>query len=284
MLLALLLTAPLLTGCGKVQARVELKKGNALYQSESYKEALQQFQRGLELDPAATFAWRSVGLTALALFKPGDESPANKEYATTALDAFQKYLADYPEDEKIRDYLLSTYVNTKRYNEALAALDKMEQQPGLTPENKAKLEASKIRVLVQADRLDEATKIAQTYNGPDKAEILYTIGVTDWGKSYNATADMDPATRAKYVDTGLQSLQQALQIKPDYFEAMVYYSLLFREKGKLAAADPVKTAEYVAQAEEWKNKAVELRKKQKAAEAEKEKQKQQQPAPNAAKS
>src|SRR5262245_5355883 len=108
LLALLLLTAPLLTGCNKVQARVEMKKGNNLYQNENYREALDQFQKGLELDPGATFAWRSVGLTALALFKPGDESPQNKQYADTAIEAFQKYLEDYPDDEKVRQYLLTT--------------------------------------------------------------------------------------------------------------------------------------------------------------------------------
>jgi len=267
-LLAFLLTAPLWTGCSKVQARAELKKGNALYQQESYREALKEFQKGLELDPGVTFAWRSVGLTALALFKPGDESPDNKKYSDTAIDAFQKYLADYPEDDKIRDYLLSTYVNTKRYQEALTALDKLEQQQK-TPDGKAKIEGSKIRILVQMDRLDDAWKMAQAYNGADKAEVLYTIGVTDWDKSFHATAEMDPNTRAHYVDTGLQALEQALKIKPQYFEATVYYSLLFREKAKMET-DANKRAEYLATAEEWKNKAVELRKQQLAEEKRKQ--------------
>jgi tetratricopeptide (TPR) repeat protein len=268
LLLAFLLTAPLLTGCSKVQARAELKKGNALYQQESYREALKEFQKGLDLDPGVTFAWRSVGLTALALFKPGDESPDNKKYSDTAIDAFQKYLADYPEDDKIRDYLLSTYVNTKRYQDALTALDKLEQQQ-TTADGKAKIEGSKIRILVQMDRLDDAWKMAQAYNGPDKAEVLYTIGVTDWDKSFHATADMDPNTRAHYVDTGLQALEQALKIKPQYFEATVYYSLLFREKAKMET-DANKRAEDLATAETWKNKAVELRKAQVAEEKRKQ--------------
>jgi tetratricopeptide (TPR) repeat protein len=261
-LLALLLTAPLWTGCNKVQARVELKKGNNLYRDENYREALDQFQKGLDLDPSATFAWRSVGLTALALFRPGDESPQNKEFADTAINAFKKYLDDYPDDSKVREYLLTTYVNTHRYEDALAAIDHMEQE-AKKPELKAQLEASKIRVLVQADQLDKAYEMVKAYNAPDKPELLYTIGVTNWGKSYNATADMDPAQRAHYVDTGLAALQEAMQIKPEYFEAMVYYNLLYREKAKLET-DPAKQQEYIALAQEWVTKAQELRKKLKS--------------------
>jgi len=265
MLLALLLTAtPLLTGCHKVQARAELKKGNALYANEEYREALQEFQKGLELDPGVTFAWRSVGLTALALFKPGDESPENKQFADTAIDAFQKYLADYPDDDKVRDYLLSTFVNTKRYDDALTAIDKMAAQ-AQTPEARTKLEGSKVSLLVQADRLDDAWKVAQAYNGPDKPELLYTVGQAYWNESFHATPETDPAERARWADTGMTALDEALRLKPEYFEAMVYKNLLYREKGKMEM-DAVKRAEYVAQAEEWTKKAVELRKKQKAEE------------------
>jgi tetratricopeptide (TPR) repeat protein len=269
-LLALFLTAtPLLTGCYKVQARAELKKGNALYANESYREALQEFEKGLELDPTVTFAWRSVGLTALALFKPGDETPENKEFADKAIEAFQKYLADYPDDDKVRDYLLSTYVNTHRYDDALTAIDKMEAA-AKTPEAKAKLEGSKISLLIQADRLDDAWKLVQGYNGPTKEELLYTVGQAYWNKSFHADATVDPTVRAQWVETGMTALTQAMQIKPQYFEAMVYTNLLYREKAKMTE-DATQRAEYITQAEEWTKKAVELRKQQKA---EQEKQKQ----------
>jgi tetratricopeptide (TPR) repeat protein len=274
MLLALLLTAtPLLTGCHKVQARAELKKGNALYANEEYREALQEFQKGLELDPAVTFAWRSVGLTSLALFKPGDESPENKQYADTAIDAFQKYLADYPDDDKVRDYLLSTFVNTKRYDDALTAIDRMAAQAE-NPETRTKLLGSKVSLLVQADRLDDAWKVAQAYTGPDKPELLYTVGQAYWNESFHATPETDPATRAQWVDTGMTALDESLRLKPQYFEAMVYKNLLFREKAKMET-DAVKRDEYIAQAEEWTKKAVELRKQQKA-EEERQKLKEQQ--------
>ncbi|HEY0783971.1 MAG TPA: hypothetical protein VGE98_16050, partial [Thermoanaerobaculia bacterium] len=112
----LLLALPTLTGCNKIAARAELKKGNALYANESYSEALVEFQKGLELDPGATFAWKSLGFTALALYRPGDDSPKNVGYAKQATEAFEKYLEEFPDDQKVRDYLLATYINAKRYD------------------------------------------------------------------------------------------------------------------------------------------------------------------------
>nr|HRC86963.1 hypothetical protein [Thermoanaerobaculia bacterium] len=79
-------------GCSKLQARIELKEGNRLYQEENYKKALEQFQKGLQLDPGFKEMWRSVGLSAMALYRPGDSSPENIRMAQTAIDAFEKYL------------------------------------------------------------------------------------------------------------------------------------------------------------------------------------------------
>ena len=77
------------TGCSKVQARADLKKGNSYYTQEQYAKALDYYQRGLKLDPDATFAYRSLGFSALALYRPGDEDAKNKEYGDTAIKAFQ---------------------------------------------------------------------------------------------------------------------------------------------------------------------------------------------------
>lgn len=261
-LLALLL-ALVLGGCNKVQARIELKQGNSLYQQESYIAALEQFQKGLELDPDATFAWRSVGLTALALYRPGDPSPKNQNYSKTAIEAFEKYLADYPEDEKVQDYLMTMYVNDKKFDEALAFLD--QQARNSENPNDPKYNAARVRILLQSNRTDQAWQLAQTLPASQaKAETLYSIGVASWDKSYNDKA-LDPVTREQVVDRGLKATEQALKIKPDYFEAMVYYNLLYREKAKMQT-DAAKRTEYLAQAEEWVKKATALRKKQQAEE------------------
>jgi len=255
--LVVVLALPALTGCAKLEARVELKKGNELYRNEAYTQALKQFEKGLKLDPEATFAWRSVGLTALALFKPGDESPKNVGYGKTATSAFEKYLLDYPNDKKVRDYLLSTYVNAKRYDEALAYIDRRAQEaPGELPDA-SKL---KVNILLQAGKLEDAWKLIQQLPPSQaKAEALCSIAVTAWGKSYN-DATIDHATREHLVDVGLQAVDQSLRIKPDYFEAMVYTNLLYREKAKMEA-DPNLRLQYMSQANDWQQKALALRKK-----------------------
>ena len=249
---ALLILLPAL-GCGKIEARAQLKKGNSLYQSESYVKAISEYKK---LDPDATFAWRSLGLASLALYRPGDDSPKNVEYADTAINAFEKYLADYPKDEKVEEYLMSTLVNAKKYDESLAFIDRRVKE---MPEEAPQLAKYRVTILTQAGRLDQANQLAAQLQGQDKAEALYSIGVSAWDKAYR-----DPSVsfeeRVKVVDMGLSALKQALDTKPDYFEAMAYYSLLYREKAK-AELDPAKRLEYTATADQWLKKAIELRKK-----------------------
>ena len=256
-LLALLMLAPVLGGCQKVRARAEMKKGNEMYHDEAYREALAQYQKGLKLDPSATFAWRSVGLSALALYRPGDNSKANREMGELATQAFEKYLEDYPDDEKVRDYLISTYVNTKKYDQALAYL---ERQSKANPDDAA-LQASRVRLLIESDRLPQAAEVARNMpNGQPKAEALYSIGVSTWDMSFHG-ADRPIEERQRFVDLGLASMDQALKINPEYFEALVYYNLLFREKAKMEL-DGTKRLEYIAKADEYVAKAKAVRKKQ----------------------
>lgn len=255
-----LLLGPGLAGCYKFKARVELKQGNAFYKDESYREALGQFQKGLELDPSATFAWRSVGLSAMAIYRPGIDTPENKKYADVAVDAFKKYLAAYPKDEKVEEYLVTTLISAGRYDDALARL----KQEAQTNPSKAGLQQAIVTTLAKAGRLEEAYAWADSKGARD-ATLYYSIAVACWSKSYNDPT-IDSVARGQVVDTGLKAADKAVTLKPDYFEAMAYYNLLYREKAKLEL-DPEKAAEWTAKAEEWTKKAIAVRDAQKVRDA-----------------
>ena len=256
-----LLALPLLGGCRRLQARVELKKGNSLYQQEQYSAAMVEYQKGLELDPSDTFAWRSVGLSALALYRPGDDTPKNLEYARTAADAFQKYLKEEPEDAKVQDYLMSILVNSKQYQQALAFVDKLQQEHPAEA-NDPKWNKYRVNVLIQAGRLPDAEQLALKTPGPEQPVSLYSIGVEAWHKVYNVNT-IDYAAKQQLVELGLRALRKAVEIKPDYFDAMFYLGLELREKAKLETDGNARTAD-VNEAETWLKKGLELRKKAQA--------------------
>jgi tetratricopeptide (TPR) repeat protein len=248
-------------GCGKVQARAELKKGNSYYQQEQYARAMGYYKRGLELDPDATFAWRSLGLSALALYRPGDNDPKNVQYAETAVDAFEKYLADFPEDTKVEDYLLSTYVNARKFDEALAFID---QRLVERPEESAKLNGYKIRILTQAGRLNQAAQLAAQVPPEERAVALYSIAVSAWDKVFRDPGTIDYETKNQLVDMGLDAIKKSYDLKKDSVETMVYYGLLLREKAKLETDGAARLA-LEDEARTWQQRAIEARKKAAAA-------------------
>jgi len=256
-----LLALPLLGGCRRLQARVELKKGNSLYVQEQYSAAMVEYQKGLELDPSDTFAWRSVGLSALALYRPGDDSPKNLEYGRIATDAFQKYLKENPEDAKVQDYMMSILVSSKQYQQALAFVDQLQQQHP-NEANDPKWNKYRVNVLIQAGRLPDAEQLALKTPGPEQPVSLYSIGVEAWHKVYNVNT-IDFATKQQFVELGLRALRKSVEIKPDYFDAMFYLGLMLREKAKLETDGNARTAD-VDEAETWLKKGLELRKKAQA--------------------
>ena len=244
-------------GCAKVQARAELKKGNSYYQQEQYSKALDYYKKGLDLDPDATFAWRSLGLSALAMYRPGDDTPKNVEYGSTAIDAFEKYLAEYPNDEKVEEYLMSMYVNVKKYDEALAFIERRSQEK---PEQAARFQMARSNILTQAGRLDKALQLAQSLPPEQRSVSLYSIGMTAWDKVFHDPGTLDVEDRTKLIDMGIDAVKKALEVKPDYSEAMVCYGLLLREKAKIET-DGEKRLALEQEAIDWRNKAIELRKK-----------------------
>ena len=250
-----LLLAPLV-GCSKVKARSEAQKGNRFYKDELYKEAMAQFQKALTLDPGLTFVNRSLGFAAMALFRPGTSTPENMKYADVAIDAFQKYLKAYPDDAKVQDFLVATWVNAEKYD---AALSFLKQQRRDHPET-AKFNQPIANVYIKSNRYREALDWVGQF-APRDSGLYYLIATNAWSKSYN-----DPTTtfedRVRIVDVGLQAVQRAIDVKPDYMEAMVYYNLLYREKAKLDP-DEKKKEEYTAKADEWRGKALALRERQK---------------------
>lgn len=250
--LCALIAAVPLTGCSKVKARAELKKGNQYYKEEAYKDALAQFQKGLQLDPKATFAWRSVGLTAMALYRPGDPAKDNLKYADLAVDAFQKYLKDHPQDSKVEEYLTGIWVASEQYDKALKFLKEQRREHA----GDSKFDQAIVSVLIKAMRFDQALDWVNS-NARKDANLYYTIGTQAWQKSYtDPTITLDE--RISAVDIGLDAMDHAVNVKPDYMEAMVYYNLLYREKAKLTL-DPKQKEELTAKADEWRKKAMELR-------------------------
>ena len=80
----------------------------------------------------------------------------------------------------------------------------------------------------------------------------------------NPPADINE--KMSLIEKGKAALQHAIDMKTDYFEAMAYLNLLWRQQALVdAQTDPVKAQADVAQADAIRNRAIEIIKQKKAA-------------------
>ena len=97
---------------------------------------------------------------------------------------------------------------------------------------------------------------------PNNPEAFYTIATYYWDEAYR-DFKLKEAEKREFVGKGVEAVDHALQIKPDYMEALVYKNLLLRLQANLEK-DPAKQQQLIKDADKLRDKAQELR-KQKAA-------------------
>ncbi len=244
-------------GCDKFRARQLIRAGNANFKEQQYETALKKYEEAQQLDPNEVRLDKFVAMAHMALYNPGSKHEKDLLALNKAIEHFKKYLAANPNDEKAAKYLVTTYMNSQRYDDAIAYFQewfKAHPNDGQAVQTIAMLYAKKGDF---KESLEWQKKRAALE--PNNAEIFYTMGVTCWDKSYNTVpAAMDPAERRQIVDFGMQQLMRSVELRPDYFEAMLYINLLYREYAKMEG-DEAKKAEYRAKADEWQKKALEAR-------------------------
>ena len=93
---------------------------------------------------------------------------------------------------------------------------------------------------------------------PKNPEAFYTLSTYYWDEAYRDVRLKD-AEKKEYVQKGIEAVDHALQIKPDYVEALVYKNLLLRLQANLEK-DLGKQQALIKQADQLRDKAQELRK------------------------
>jgi len=258
---ALSLSLLSLGGCQQVQARIQIRDANDAYAKEEYETALKHYQRAREIDPKGfPDLDRMIGYSFIGLYKPEDTSPANVKTADRAIQELRSYLRKRPEDRIAREALINLYLNADRVTEAINYFrDWLKTHP-------ADLEAVRSIATLYAkqgnfnESLNWYEKI--TLLDSKNPESFYVYGVVCYEKvAKNPPADL--AERLQIIERGKDALQRAVNLKQDYFEAMVYLSLLHRQQAPLET-DPVKQQQLVAEADRIRNEAVAIVKKKKA--------------------
>lgn len=244
------------TACEKLRARDNLNRGVAAFKNAKYAEAVKHFQEAVESDPDFAEARLYLATAYRSQYIPGAESEENKQLAKKAMEEFQKVYSANPKS------ILAI--------QSIASLHYDEAQGQTALEDKFK-------------KMDEAKEWHQKLLAidPKAKESLYTLGVIAWAKTYPVRKkarvelkmkDEDPGpikdkkvretlkTRnTPIVDEGIEAMKKAIEIDPEYDDAMAYLNLLLREKADIA--DTVDEAKkFSAEADNWVSKAVEAKK------------------------
>src|SRR3954452_10341048 len=93
---------------------------------------------------------------------------------------------------------------------------------------------------------------------PNNPEAFYTIATYYWDEAYRDFKLKD-AEKKEFVGKGVEAVDHALQIKPDYTEALVYKNLLLRLQANMEK-DPAKQQQLLKDATSLSEKANTMRK------------------------
>jgi tetratricopeptide (TPR) repeat protein len=252
-------------GCTKIRARMEIKAANEAYQKEDYAGALPHYKQARSIDPSFPDLDRLVGYSEIGLYVPDDKSPKNEAHADAAIQELNGYLKKRPDDRIARDALINMYLNANRTS---AAIDYFRSY---LKDHPADLEAVKSIATLYAKQGDFNESLAWykkiTLLDSKNPEAYYIFGVVCYEKvAKNPPAD--PAQKLDILNQGKEALQHAIDMKPDYSEAMAYLNLLWRQQA-LMETDPLKAQADIAQADAIRNKAIQIFQQRKAAAAKK---------------
>jgi tetratricopeptide (TPR) repeat protein len=249
-------------GCvEKIRARMEIKQGNEAYEKEDYGEALKHYVVARRIDSSFPDVTRLIGYSQIGLYVPDVKTPQNEAHADAAIAELNSYLKVRPDDRIARDALINMYLNSNRTSQAIQYFRTyLESHP-------ADLDAVKSIATLYS----KAGDFNESLNWYEKITLLdsknpesyYIYGVVCYEKvAKNPPAEL--AAKLDLIEKGKSALQKGIDMKPDYFEAMAYLNLLYRQQATIET-DPVKQQALIAQADTIRNKAVEIIRQKKAA-------------------
>ncbi len=116
--------------------------------------------------------------------------------------------------------------------------------------------------LSRHDRFDEAmaalTRLTQIT--PADPQPFYQLAVF-YEEKVRKDASLERARQATYLAAGHEAVDQALALRPEYFEALVYKNLLLRQEARIAA-DPQAQRSMLDEADRLQRQAIAVRNRQ----------------------
>lgn len=257
-----------LVGCGqvdKLRAKKAYKEAIELYKQQDYRRAADKYKEAVDLDPTLNQAYFYLANSYDNQFKATKRGDAvNDAYLTEAIKYYQ-VAADKDPDPKLRkwalQYLFNDYGSDKLNDPAQAEaiiLKMIQMEPNDTGnyyalaklyddageydrEEQALQKAQQItpndpgvygQLAGFYNRQGEFDKTIDAYERwkqiePNNPEVYYTIGSFYWDKAYHDNR-LKEAEKKDLVAKGIAEIDKAIELKPDYFEAITRKGLLIR--------------------------------------------------------
>lgn len=247
-------------GCNKLRARDLLNRGVQAYKLGQFDKAEEDFKQSASLDPTLQTARIYLATAYASQFVPGSPAPENLQKGRQAIAQFKRVLEQQPNNLSAIDGIGSMLFNM-----------------GTTPFDPATLSESK-----QWHEKHIRLK-------PNDAQPYYWVGVIDWTLAYRANQDLREAYNKKLprrakpirasdplpeklrkqfapqyqqtVEEGIQDLKKAIQLRPDYANAMAYLNLMYRQEADMVATKDERAA-LLKQADALVNKVKEIKQKE----------------------
>src|SRR5215467_2620461 len=238
---AILLSA---SGCDKLRARDSLNKGVQAYKNAKYEEAIDHFQQAVALDPSLINARLYLATAFAQQYIPGADTPDNNKMGEQAIDQYKEVLNRDPKNINSVKGIAYLYLQMKKFDDA----------------------KSFYRKAIEID--------------PNDPEPYYSVAVIDWTQTYQprmeerAKLGLKPEEPLKdkkvcaslkdknmtNIQEGIDNLNKALQLRPDYDDAMAYMNLMYRERADVQCEDPAARAADLKTADDWVDKTLAVKK------------------------
>ncbi|HVG31594.1 MAG TPA: hypothetical protein VM911_00880 [Pyrinomonadaceae bacterium] len=215
------------SGCtviNRIRAKNELNETARAYKAGHFAEAEQHARRAMELDPLNKTAPAFVARSIHAQYKPGVDTPENIERARQAIDAYQKLLAQNPNNEEAYKAIAFLYGAIK---EDQKQREWITQRAGDNSVDAAK-RAEAYVVLASQDW-------NCSYQITEQPTVKTTEGTKVVYKKPKEQKDYDQAVAC--VTRGLEEANQAISLDPVNESAWSFKTNLLLERVKFAEMD-----------------------------------------------
>src|SRR5216684_8782436 len=239
-------------GCDKLRARDQLNKGVTAYKNAKYEEAIDHFQQSVAYDPSLINAKMYLATAFAQQYIPGADTPENNKMAEQAVEQYRHVLEMKPaRDQRVNSAkgIAYLYLNMKKFDDA----------------------KKYYRMAADVD--------------PNDPEPYYSVGVIDWTACYQPRMEeraklglkpdenLNPKNKDQKkacaelkiknmpsIQEGIDSLNKAIQLRPDYDDAMAYLNLMYREKADVECDDLAARQKDLRTADDWVDRTMATKK------------------------